>query len=283
MSQQHIGFVHPGLMGESLAATTQNSGNKAYWVSEGRSNATRERAERNGLIEVKTLFELCNTCSIIISVCPPHAATQMAKDVLACNFKGFYADVNAISPQRSHEICELFVKDEINYVDGGIIGLPAWKPGTTVLYLSGQNAEFVSDCFAEGPLETKVIGDEIGKASALKMCFAANSKGTAALLCAIVGAAEQLGVRSELENHWGRKGSNFTNETLEMITRVTKKAWRFSGEMEEIASTFESAGLPEGFHLAASDIYKRISKFKGADPMPTAEQVIEALLNQSNE
>ncbi len=193
-----------------------------------------------------------------------------------------YADVNAISPQRSNEISDLFERVEINYVDGGIIGLPAWKPGTTVLYLSGHNAELVSNCFAAGPLETKVIGDEIGKASALKMCFAANSKGTAALLCAIVGAAEQLGVRNELENHWSRKGSDFTKETLEMIRRVTKKAWRFSGEMEEIASTFGSAGLPDGFHLAASDIYKRISKFKGADPVPTIDEVIESLLKQSN-
>ncbi len=279
MPQTHIGFLHPGLMGESLAATAINSGNKAYWVSKDRSDATRERAEKNGLSKIKTLPELCETCSVIISVCPPHAATQVAKDVLACKFKGIYADVNAISPQRSHEICTLVEKSGISYVDGGIIGLPAWKPGTTVLYLSGQKAHFISDCFSAGPLETKVIGDEIGKASALKMCFAANSKGTAALLCAIVGAAEKLGVRNELETHWSRKGSDFTNETQEMVTRVTKKAWRFSGEMKEIASTFSSAGLPDGFHLAASDIYQRISKFKGADPMPDLDKVIDALIN----
>ncbi len=191
MTQKHIGFLHPGLMGESLAATAKNSGNKAYWMSENRSTATHERAVNNGLVETKSLQELCATCSIIISVCPPHAATQMAKEVLACNFKGIYADVNAISPQRSHKICDLLKRPEIDYVDGGIIGLPAWKSGTTVLYLSGPKANLVSDCFAAGPLETKVMGDDIGKASALKMCFAANSKGTAALLCAIVGHSQK--------------------------------------------------------------------------------------------
>lgn len=279
MNKKHIGFLHPGAMGISLAVTAQNTGHTAYWVSAGRSSDTCERAEKNSLIETQSIEELCDKCSMIICVCPPHAATDVAEQVLSCAFKGIYADVNAISPQCVKRIGQLMDNAGVAFVDGGIIGGPAWKPNMTWLYLSGRTADQVAACFAGGPLETEVIGDSIGKASALKMCYAANTKGTTALLCAIVAAAEEMGVRKELEKQWSRHGSEFAQKTLARISRVTAKAWRFSGEMEEIASTFEAAGLPGGFHLAACDVYQRIAKFKDADATPPVEDVLNALLN----
>ncbi|MBC8334456.1 MAG: NAD(P)-dependent oxidoreductase [Anaerolineales bacterium] len=279
MSKKQIGFLHPGAMGISLAVSAQNSGHEAYWVSEGRSRETIERAAEHNLIELKTLEELCDKCSVIISVCPPHAATDLAEQVLKHSFEGIYVDANAISPQRAKDIGDLMDQAGVAYVDGGIIGGPAWKASSTWLYLSGSNAEEVVSCFTEGPLETEIMGDEIGRASALKMCFAANSKGTTALLCGIVAAAEEMGVRKELEKQWSRYDPKFAKETLARVSRVTAKAWRFSGEMKEIASTFEAAGLPDGFHLAAYEIYDRISKFKGDESPPPVEEVLEALLN----
>ena len=279
MSKKQIGFLHPGAMGISLAVSAQNSGHEAYWVSEGRSLETIERAIEHNLIELKTLEELCDKCSLIISVCPPHAATDVAEQVLRHPFKGIYVDANAISPQRAKDIGDLMDQAGVAYVDGGIIGGPAWKASSTWLYLSGSNAEEVVACFTEGPLETEIMGDEIGKASALKMCFAANTKGMTALLCGIVAAAEEMGVRNELEKQWSRYDPDFARETLARVSRVTAKAWRFSGEMKEIASTFEAAGLPDGFHLAAYEIYDRISKFKGDESPPPVEEVLEALLN----
>jgi 3-hydroxyisobutyrate dehydrogenase-like beta-hydroxyacid dehydrogenase len=139
----------------------------------------------------------------------------------------------------------------------------------------------VAECFKSGPFETEVIGDEIGKASALKMCYAANTKGTTALLCAVVAAAEGLGVREELERQWSRGGSEYAHEVIQRVRKVTAKAWRFAGEMEEIASTLDSAGLPDGFHLAAADLYRRIASFKGADELPSATAVIDSLLKKN--
>ncbi len=278
MHKIHIGFLHPGAMGISLAATAQNTEHTAYWVSQDRSPDTYERAARNSLVETQTIEELCDACSVIISVCPPHAAVAVAEQVLACSFEGVYADVNAISPQRAKRIGQSMIDAGVEFVDGGIIGGPAWTPQSTVLYLSGRAADQIEACFAGGPLTTEVIGDDIGKASALKMCYAANTKGTTALLCAIVAAAEEMGVRKELEEQWSRHDSDFAQQTLARISRVTAKAWRFSGEMEEIASTLEAVGLPGGFHLAACDIYHRIAKFKGADPIPPVRDVLDALL-----
>lgn len=280
MNEKHIGFLHPGLMGVSLAASAQNSGYVSHWVSAGRSAETRERAQRHGLVEVETLQELCATCSVIVSVCPPGAASDVARQVAACGFRGIYADVNAISPGRAKDIAKLMNDSGAQFVDGGIIGGPAWKPGTTWLYLSGEAADRIATRFVHGPLETQVIGEEVGKASALKMCFAANTKGATALLCAVVAAAEELGVRPELEKQWARRDPAFARNALASIARVTDRAWRFTGEMEEIAATFEDAGLPAGFHSAAVDIYERIAKFKDAETTPPVEEVLAALLKR---
>jgi 3-hydroxyisobutyrate dehydrogenase-like beta-hydroxyacid dehydrogenase len=283
MDKKYIGFLHPGDMGISLAATAQNSGHTACWASKDRSPETCARAAKYSLTDVQTIEELCNRSSVIISVCPPHAAAEVAEQVLACSFKGIYADVNAIAPERTKQIGQRMKKAGVEFVDGGVVGPPAWTPKETWLYLSGRAADQVAACFGGGPLETEVIGEGIGRASALKMCFAAHLKGTTALMCATVAAAEGLGVRAELEKQWSRKGSDFARTTLQRINQVTKKAWRFSGEMEEIASTFEATGIPGGFHLAARELYDRIAKFKGVDPVPPINDVLNALLDRDHQ
>jgi len=165
------------------------------------------------------------------------------------------------------------------FVDGGIIGGPAWEPKRTWLYLSGEQAQGAAALFSAGPLETAVIGDEVGKASALKMCYAAYTKGNSALLCAIMASAEALGVREDLERQWSRGGSDFAEQTTNRVRRVTGKAWRFAGEMDEIAATFESAGLPGGFHAAAGKIFERMACFKDATSTPELDAVLDALLD----
>ena len=273
-----IGILHPGEMGVSIAASAVNNGHEVRWVSENRSDKTRRRAEKYNLIEVESMKRLCDTVEIIFSVCPPHAAEDVAKSVIDCGFKGYYLDANAISPQRAKRIGELLSANNIQFIDGGIIGGPAWTPKETVLYLSGKDAKVIADCFSNGPLETRIIGDEIGKASALKMCYAAYSKGTTALLSAILATAESLGVRDELYKQWDMDDSNFSEQANRRATRVTAKAWRFEGEMREIASTFEEAGLPSGFHKAAAEVYRRIAGFKDAAESPKLEEALEALL-----
>lgn len=277
-----LGILHPGEMGLSVAASAQNSDCTVYWVSEGRSQKTHERAARLGLIDVRTLPQLCATCSVIASVCPPDAAEAVAIDVLSHGFTGLYVDMNAISPQRATRIADKLTVGGITFVDGGIIGGPAWQPNTTWLYLSGVAAPQAAECFSAGPLETCVIGDAIGKASALKMCFAAYSKGTTALLSAVLAGAEALDVRQELAQQWSRDGSDFAGQTAKRVSSVTAKAWRFAGEMDEIAATFNAVGLPGEFHSAAANIYRRLAGFKESPSVPDLEQVLAALLQNGS-
>ena len=273
----NIGFLHPGAMGISLAASAQSTGHQAYWIPNGRSPESMARAESQKLSESENLHEFSKSCDLIISVCPPHAALDVAQLVVDSSFKGIYADVNAIAPEKARAIERLVSSKNIEFVDGGIIGGPAWEAESTWLYLSGARAKEVSECFDGGVLETEVMGTEIGKASAIKMSFAAYTKGTTALLCAIMAAADEMGVREDLEKQWSRNGSDFAERTQQRVRRVTAKAWRFSGEMEEIAATLKAAGLPEEFHLAAADIYRRMTGFKQNKSLPELEEVLDAL------
>jgi 3-hydroxyisobutyrate dehydrogenase-like beta-hydroxyacid dehydrogenase len=276
---ENLGILHPGEMGVSVAVSAKNGGQAVFWASQGRSPQTCQRAQSHSLLDAHSLEELCRTCSIIISVCPPHAAEDIAQQVLSHSFNGLYVDVNAISPPRALRIGAAMAERGVAFVDGGIIGGPAWEAGTTWLYLSGSEAQRVAGCFSAGPLQTEVIGDRIGKASAVKMCYAAYTKGTTALLGAILGAAEGWNVREELEGQWSREDPDFAEQAARRVRRVTAKAWRFAGEMEEVAATFSEVGMPGGFHLAAADVYRRLADFKGRASPPELTEVLTALLD----
>ena len=277
MTVQSIGLLHPGEMGISLAASAQNGGHAVAWASEGRSAATRARAEAHGLRDAGTLARLCAECAVLVCVCPPDAAEAVAHDVAALGFTGLYLDANAISPGRAARLGEALSAAGADFVDGGLLGGPAWEPGGTTLYLSGSRAEAAAACFAAGPLRTQVLGLEIGAASALKMCYSAYNKGTTALLGAILAAAEQLGVRPALEAAWDQDDAEFSARAARRVRRSTRKAWRFAGEMDEIADTLRGAGLPGDFHRGAAIVFQRLAHYKEEAELPALEEVLAAL------
>lgn len=273
---QRIGLIHPGAMGASVGAAASRH-HTVLWASQGRSAGTGERAQRANLEDVGTVAELVKRSDIVLSVCPPHAAEDVANEVAQLGFAGLYVEANAISPDRTRMIQKVIESAGADYVDGGIIGGPAWTPEAgTRLYLSGPRAAEVAACFADSPLQTPVISDRIGAASAVKMGYAAYTKGTTALLTAILGMVEKEGVRADLARQWG---DAFTEQTVKRVCANTAKAWRFVGEMHEIAATFRGAGLPGGFHQAAAEVYERLAGFKGQDKPPAIETVLDVLLN----
>ena len=274
-----VGILHPGAMGISIAASAQAAGHSVYWAATGRSDATRQRAAKHKLLQADSLAELYATCEIVICVCPPHAADAVAQSALDAGFRGLYCDGNAISPQKSQGIGERLSAAGIDYVDGGIIGPPAWKAGSTRFYLSGASAGRVADLFTGTVTDAIDIGGAVGRASALKMVFAAQTKGTTALLAAVQATAQALGVRGELDREWSLRQPDAAETRARQVRSVTEKAWRFTGEMQEIAATFEGAGMPPGFHLAAHEVYQRMAHFKDAAELPPLDEVLSAMLD----
>ena len=265
-------------MGASVGAAASGNGHAVLWASQGRSAATQERALRGALEDAGTVPAVLAASDILLSICPPHAAEDVAAEVAKCGFAGLYVDCNAVSPERTRGIQRIVEKGGAAYVDGGIIGGPAWtREAGTSLYLSGPRAGEVSVCFAGSPLSAPVISERIGAASALKMGYAAFTKGSTALLTAILGMVEKEGVRADLARQWG---DDFTARTVRRVCDNTAKAWRFEGEMHEIAATFHAAGLPGGFHQAAAEVFRRLAAFKDHAEPPDIETVLEVLLQR---
>jgi 3-hydroxyisobutyrate dehydrogenase-like beta-hydroxyacid dehydrogenase len=275
VSKQRVGILHPGQMGVVVAETLRNSGQEVCWASEGRSRETCQRASAAGLTDAGSVAWLCEICAVIVSVCPPEFAEGLAREVTGHGFRGLYIDLNAISPDRARRIRGLVTSRGGSFLDGAIIGMPACARGQTWIYVAGKNASPAAAYFCGGPLEFEVLGEESGQASALKMCFAAHSKGIAALQAAVLGAAQSLGVEKALERQWTRSGPSF-ERVAASIRQAAPKAWRFAGEMREIADTFESAGIPKGFPAAAWEVYEKLRPFKGAG-LPELAAIFEKL------
>ena len=142
-------ILHPGEMGASVAAAAISSGHRVLWGSEGRSEATKQRALFLELEDVRALSAI-NESDIVFSICPPNAAIQMAKDVAETKFKGLYVDANAGSPEKKLLINELLKSQNIDFVDGGIIGPPANSEGSTRLYVSGERCREIETIFTDG-------------------------------------------------------------------------------------------------------------------------------------
>ena len=276
-----IGVLHPGNMGISLAVSAKATGHDVCWASDGRSGQTRARAEEHGLTELESVEELCATTEGIISICPPHATEQVAREVADHGFAGVYLEANAISPARAQGIAATISEAGAQYVDGGVIGSPAWQAGKTYLYLSGERAAAVADWFRDGLLATDVVGTGVSEASALKMCFAAYTKGTTALFFGILATSEAFGVREDLIKEWSRHSglADMAERAGGSAGGMTAKAWRWVDEMEQISQTFEAAGLHGGFHASAAEIFRRSAPLRDVDD-PSVDVVLQALLRK---
>jgi 3-hydroxyisobutyrate dehydrogenase-like beta-hydroxyacid dehydrogenase len=277
MTIQTIGVLHPGDMGATVGASARAGGSRVLWASEERSPQTRERAAAAGLEDAKTLASLCAASGVILSVCPPHSALDLARAVAAQGFSGVYVDANAVSPRTAREIGRIIERAGATFVDGGIIGPPARARGTTRLYLSGEQAGRIARLFAQGPLEAIAMDGGPGAASALKMAYAAYTKGTAALLVSIRALAIQAGVDQALLDEWALSQKDLGARSERAAGETARKAWRFTGEMAEIAATFDDAGLPDGFFRAAAEIYESLAGYKDAPSMPSVAEVAKAL------
>jgi len=282
MNIKTAALLHPGNMGATIGAAAATSGARVIWASHQRSKATHERAKQAGLIDVGNLTAALRASDVVLSVCPPHAAVELARSVAAQNFGGIYVDANAVSRATAEQIGDIVSRAGASFVDGGIIGAPVKKAGTTRLYLSGHRASEVAELFSTSMLDARTIGAIPGAASALKVAYAAWTKCTDALVLAICALAAHEGVDQALLEEWRISQPDLERKSGRAAAVAAPKAWRYVGEMEEIAATFAAAGLPTGFHNAAAEICARLAPFKDrTDPPPTVAAVIDALRDPS--
>ena len=258
-----VGLLHPGEMGASVGRCLTDAGHVVLWASQGRGPETAGRARAAGLEDVGTAEEVAGHAEIILSICPPYVALDMAWAVQG--FSGLYIDANAISPATAREVALMVEEGGATYVDGAIIGPPPLAAGSTRLYLSGQHAPAVRALFAGTPLDARVAGGGATAASAVKMAYAGWTKGAAALLLAVRALARSEGVEDTLLQEWALSQQALADRSRGAAASATAKGWRWVAEMEEIAASMSAAGLPDGFHQGAAEVFRRAPQ---AGPVP---------------
>jgi 3-hydroxyisobutyrate dehydrogenase-like beta-hydroxyacid dehydrogenase len=276
MPVRTVALLHPGEMGSAIGACLVRRGLRVVWASSGRSASTRSRAIAAGLEDMGSIERALGAADVALSVCPPHGALALAREVAGHGYEGIFVDANAISPETARSVGRTVEKAGARFVDGGIIGPPPVEAGRSRLYLSGGPEREVAALFAGSNLEAIALGAPAGAASALKACYAAWTKGATALLAAVRALAESEGVDAALLAEW-KLSQPGLDKRSEAITVQARKAWRWVGEMEEIAASFQAAGLPGGFHLAAADLYRRLEAFKAGAAPPALSQVTAAI------
>lgn len=264
VDQPTVGILHPGSMGGAVAACAATNAAAVLWCETGRSTASVERATRFGLTPVATLSELLDRSDIVISLCPPAAAEDLARDVAGHRFAGVYVEANAINPERTQRIAALL--PDATVVDGGVVGSPPVRGKMPTLYLSGpaEATARVEALFADTAVQAAVLGTDVGKASALKLSYASFQKTSRVLVALAVGMAREHGVDQELIEVASRRTDSYLSEP-QYVAKTATRAWRWGPELEEAADTLAAAGLPPEMLRAAASTLARWNDAKDSE------------------
>jgi Domain of unknown function (DUF1932) len=235
-----VGLLFPGDMGAAVGNAVRG---EVLWASKGRSQATRQRAA--GFTDAGSVDELVRRSEMVLSICPPAIAEDVARQVFDLGFDGIYVEANAISPERMRRIATLGP----NVVDGSIIAARGIN-----LYLAGGGAAHVAELFDDGEVEAIALDAPVGASSALKMAFGGWNKIGIALTGQAHAIARAYGVAEQLEAE---------GVPADRLEHVADRAWRWAPEMEEIADVCRELGLSEAIPRGAAEFYQALNEERG--------------------
>ncbi|MBL6595437.1 MAG: NAD(P)-dependent oxidoreductase [Candidatus Puniceispirillum sp.] len=251
-----VAILMPGDMGHGCASQFRQHGLRVVTCLAGRSQRTKSLADKAGLENFSSLGDLVQSVDLILSILPPEHALSQAQDVAtamrATGAYPDYVDCNAISPTTTKQVAASFDSLPARFIDGGIIGLnPVKENGRTRLYVSGQGTSLVRQLDGRGII-VRDLGDEIGRASAMKMIYASSTKGAFTLFAAVAVMAELAGLRDEIFHELEQSQPTTMATIKRMMPRIPLDAKRWIFEMEEIARTYDTLGMTPHFHQGAA-------------------------------
>ena len=268
-----VGILSPGDMGHTVGNVLRQNGLRVITCLEGRSQRTRELAEKARIVDVPTYPQFVTEADLILSIMVPaqamSAASMVAEALQKIDTTLTYADCNAIAPQTVRKLGEIITSAGGMFVDASIIGPPPRTPGATRFYASGPNLDIFSELNNYG-LDVRALGEEVGLASAIKMCYASLTKGLTALCTELLTAASVLGVSEALTAEFQLSQSALFERMENGLPGMPPKARRWIGEMEEISATFAHVGLTPNILTGAADMYRFVGDTHLADLPPEA-------------
>ena len=284
-----IGITSIGDMGGQVAVRLKACGYEIFTSLEGRSKRTIALSAKAGVANCGSIEQLVATVDVIISVLDPAHAVTKARDVAAAikstGKKIMFVNGNAVAPRTAHEIDGIIRAAGGACVDGSILRVTT-KQGKSELrlYVSGPEASALTQINDE-ILKIRVVGEKIGNASALKMCYGAFTKGALALGVELLLASHKLGVAEELAAEFEDTQPEVYKWILGRTVGMAPKAYRYVPEMLEVATTFEDAGMTRRMLEGAADMFEMLAKTPLASETPeeskekgrTGKQIVQAL------
>ena len=268
-----VAILMPGDMGHGVGQALLERGHEVTTALDGRSAHTRMLSERAGISDRGSIQEAVADADLILSILPPDRAVAQAEAVAEAmtrtGARPVYADCNAISPMTMARVARALPADA-TVIDCGIIGLNPIKTPPTRFYVSGPDCS-AFEALASDAMKVEKISHDIGRASALKMVYAAGTKGVWTLQTALLLTAARQGVLDPLLSELGYSQKTNLDSMRNRIPFIPADAERWVPEMEEIAATFADAGVTDGFHKGAAEIFRILAK------TPFAEETRETL------
>lgn len=266
MTRPTVGILHPGSMGAAVAAQATPNAEAVLWCSAGRSPATRERAEQAGLTAVGGLRELAERCDIVMGICPPANAIEVASAVAETGFTGLYVEANAVAPATVSAIHAEGFGGAADFLDAAVVGSPPSRTKSPRLYVSGAEGPVhrISELFKGTAVDVRPLAGDVGQASALKLAYTSFQKTSRVLAAVSYALAEHHQVHEELLDIASLRTGNYLAEP-DYIPKTAARAWRWGPELGEAASALTSAGLPADQAHAAAKVLDCWQEARGRD------------------
>ena len=275
MTVKTVGVMSPGDMGSGVGGVLGRSGLRVITSLEGRSEASRSRALEQGIVDVGSLDDVVTASDLIRSILVPSEALafteSVGESIVRTGSQVAFADCNAVSPATGVKIGKIITAAGGMFIDAGIIGGSPRTGAIPRFYASGEHAGILAELDGKG-ISVPVMRGAVGRASGLKMLYAALTKGTAALHASTLMAAKSLGLFDDLIHELEQSQSG-TVTAMGRVNSISAQAFRWIGEMEEIASTLENAGVTPNIHAGAAETFKKISDSSiGRERVGTVDQ-----------
>jgi 3-hydroxyisobutyrate dehydrogenase-like beta-hydroxyacid dehydrogenase len=291
MTVTTVGVMSPGDMGSGVGGVLKKSGLRVLTALDGRSDSSKQRATEEGFEDVGTLDDIVKQSDLVLSILVPSEALSFAEDIsgaiVRTGAEVAVADCNAVSPATGKKIDEIVTAAGGKFIDAGIIGPSPRRGAAPRFYASGEHAHILAELDGKG-IDVPVLNGPVGRASGLKMVYAALTKGAAALHASTLMTASSLGLYDDLiaELELSQSG---TLASMDRVKSISAQAFRWIGEMEEIAATFADAGTTPNIHSGAAETFQQIAdssigheRVGTVDTSRTLEDSIAAMLKRAD-
>jgi 3-hydroxyisobutyrate dehydrogenase-like beta-hydroxyacid dehydrogenase len=276
-----VTVVAQGAMGAGVGRRLARNGVEVRTSLAGRSRASAERAAAAGMRDVEDAALVA--VPIVLSIVPPSEAVATVERFAAiCRRTGarpLYADLNAVSPETAARVAGIAEAAGMAFADGGIIGGPPREDGyNPAIYVSGAEAPRLAVLRERGGLDIRLIEGPVGAASALKMSYAGITKGLTALASTMMLAATRAGAAEALHAELSQSQPQLLAWFGRMVPSMYAKAYRWAGEMEEIADFIGRDRAESAIYHGAARLYERLAADEAGERREIA--ALEAFLQR---